>query len=367
MVRKILNEEVKDAEELFHGDKIVRSGEGDKGELLDFSTNINPFGPPSQLLEKIRNNLEKVSTYPPHQPAELREKLAEYCGSMPENIVLGNGCNELIYLVARSFLNRRDETIIIEPTYTEYSKAAQLQGSNIGTVQLVEGNSFELTSNDLRKISDETKLVFLCSPNNPTGKLVQREMLKDAIEICKEYETLLVADESFIEYTGREEEYRSVYSEPKNVIVLRSLTKFYSIPGLRIGYAIAPESIADNLRNSQVQWNVNILAQIAAEEAIRCSEFRNRTRRKIRKNGRFLSDSLSELGFDTYPSDANFLLADISPLNVKPEEIAEKLLQEGIAVRSCGDFRFLNENQIRLSFRPRNECEKLIRSMEEIL
>ncbi|KXA92660.1 hypothetical protein AKJ65_07220 [candidate division MSBL1 archaeon SCGC-AAA259E19] len=367
MTKELLREETKNAKELFHGDKVLRAGKKEVKEVIDFSTNTNPYGPPPELLRKIGENLEKISTYPPHQPRNIRKKIAEHCDSTPEKIVLGNGCNELIYLIARSFLSKEDETVTVEPTYTEYSKAAKLQGSTPKAIRLREEESFELEMEDLKGISEETKLVFLCSPNNPTGNLHKEKVLEGAAEICEEKKSLLVLDESFIEFTGREREYGPIHGGSENVIVLRSLTKFYSIPGLRVGYAVAPKPIAQSLRKAQPQWNVNGLSLLAAGEAVKSSKYRGKTRAKIRKNGTFLSESLSRLGVNTYPWDANFLLSDFSSLNTDAQNIAKKLLEKGIGVRMCDDFKFLDKNYIRMSFRPKKECEKLIESLKEIL
>lgn len=371
MLEKILREEIREAEQLFHGD-IIKERASEYGfskeQFIDFSTNVNALGPPKSVLESLKKNLCKISDYPPHEPEEVRRHLAEYANVPEEKIVLGNGSNQLIHLLARIFLERGDEALIVEPTFTEYSKAAKMQGSDISTVQLKESDGFSLDIEEFQeKMTQKTKLVFICSPNNPTGKTIPLQTLKETSEICKEFESYALIDEVFHEYCEDSQEHNTEEIELENLLFLRSFTKFYAVPGLRIGYLIAPEYLAKVIRNVKTRWSVNVLAQTAIKEIVKDSEFVSKTKKMTRKWKKFLARNLKKFtGLNTYPTDANFFLINIKKSGLNSTQMVEELLQKGIAVRECRDFKYLDENYIRINIRPINDCKKLIESLEEI-
>ncbi len=369
MSEKYLKKELLGLKQLFHGDQVEKRMETDgtfHDEVIDFSTNVNPLGPPLKVLDAIKNNLEKISDYPQHQPKKLREALADYSGFSPENIVVGNGANELIHLIARSTVSSGDEVLIVEPTFTEYSKASRVQGASVKSVPLKAEHDFKFRTSDLiEKLSSETELLFLCSPNNPTGNTISESDLRKVVETCSDFETLVVLDEAFHEYCDTVC-YDNIIEDFDNLISLRSLTKIYSLPGLRIGYAIAQGSLAESLRNVQVRWNVNSLAQVAAEEAVKCSDFLAQTRERIPKERESFLEKLKEFNLKAYPSEANFLLLDLSPSRLNSSTLSKNLFQNGIAVRQCDDFEFLSESYIRVSVRPKEDYEQLLNSLESI-
>lgn len=371
MSRNLLRDGVKEAKQLFHGD-LVREEAPKYGipenQVLDFSTNVNPLGPPAPVLETIRENVKAISQYPPHEPEELRRELAEYSGTSPERIVMGNGSTELIYLLTRMFLDRGDEAIVVEPTFTEYSKAIKIHGGRACSARLKESEGYKLEESDVREeISRNTKLVFLCSPNNPTGRMVPFGVLRGIAETCEDHGALVALDEAFYEYCENSQKYNVAEMEFDNLISIRSLTKFYGLAGLRMGYTVAPAPLSEAMRGAQVRWNVNLLAQLAAREAIRDSEFFSRTKEQTGEGKRFLKRGLKKFGgLKVYSSDANFLLIKLSKAKLTSPQLVEELLRRGIAIRNCSDFRFLDENYVRISARPVKDCERLIESLKEI-
>lgn len=366
-----LLEEVKDVEQLFHGDQLREKADQygiPEDEFLDFSTNVNPLGPPDLVVNYLRENLGKISQYPTHQPVEVRKSLAGYAGVDREEIVLGNGSNELLYLLARVFLGKNDESIVVEPTFTEYSKAVKTQGSETVSVKLNENEDFRLKVDRINnKISKKTKLVFLCSPNNPTGRVVPLEDIENIIEICEENKAILLLDEVFYEYCDYSQKHKISKLDRDNLAILRSFTKFFAFAGLRFGYLIASSPIAKILRNAVPQWNVNILAQLAAEKAIEDSEFISRTKKVTGKGKEYLQEKLEKFNnLKFYPSDANFFLINISDTDFTASELVEKLLSRGIAIRNCSDFKYLDENYVRVNTRPKEDCQKLIENLTDI-
>ncbi|KXB01933.1 hypothetical protein AKJ45_03840, partial [candidate division MSBL1 archaeon SCGC-AAA261F19] len=293
---------------------------------------------------------------------------AEYSKSSPEKIVIGNGSTELIYLLTEIFLNRNDEVIIAEPTFTEYRKAVKVQGGKIRSIRLKKEENYRLKPSSIQeKISQNTKLVFLCSPNNPTGRMIPLDDLKKAVETCEDYEAFVVLDEAFYEYCDHPQKYNVAGMEFNNLVSIRSLTKFYALAGLRIGYLIAPLTLAKVMREVKVQWNVNFLAQIAAKKAVVDSEFAARTKKQTKEGKNFLWKELKKFGgLKTYPSHANFFLINLSNSNISSNELAEALLMRGITIRDCSNFKFLDENFVRVCTRPLEDCKKLIECMNEI-
>ncbi len=371
MIEKFIKSENRNIEQLFHGDIVKNKASKygySKNEILDFSTNINPLGPPDSVLEFLRGKLGEISKYPPHEPLDLRRKLANYSGVSEEEIVLGNGSNDLIYFLARVFLKESDEVLISEPTFTEYSRAALMEGADVENVKLESDDNFEFSFEKFRdKISKDTKIVFLCSPNNPTGRRVPLKVLKNIVNICEDYGAITVLDEVFFEYTDSGRKYDIVDYDFNNLISLRSFTKFYSLPGLRIGYLIAPASTARILRRLKVRWNVNILAQLAAKKVTELDNFISKSLNSAEEGKEILYERLEKFsGLKAYPSSANFILLNLEKSKIFASELVDKLLKRGIAVRNCNDFKYLDDNFIRINARPPKDCEKLIKNLEDI-
>ncbi|KXB06562.1 hypothetical protein AKJ52_02065 [candidate division MSBL1 archaeon SCGC-AAA382C18] len=370
-MKELVRDFIQDIEQPFHGDIVKRKAKKygiDKDEILDLSTNVNPIGPPNSVINSIKKNIGNISKYPPHQPENLRNILADYSGSSRDNIVLGNGSNELFYLLCRVFLNPNDEVVIAEPTFSEYSKAIKTQGGKLRSVQLREEKDFNLEVERMKdKINSDTKLVFLCSPNNPTGQMVSLDDLRDILERCKSCKSILVFDEAFYEFCDNPEIFNVAEMELGNLVSVRTLTKFYGLPGLRIGYMILPPKISKIFRQIQVQWNVNILAQIAAKEAVRDDKFVKETKRAIKESKNYLLRKLKNFDeLEVYPSDANFFLLKLSSTAYTSHELVEELIKEKIAIRSCDDFRFLDENFVRVNIAKKKDCKRFIESLEEI-
>lgn len=371
MIRNLLKNHVSKVKRMAHGElareKALEYGiPGD--QILDFSTNVNSLGPPASVMNSIRENLNVISRYPPNEPKELRGELAEYSKSSPEKIVIGNGSTELIYLLTKIFLDINDEVIIAEPTFTEYRKAVKVQGGKIRSIRLRKEEDYRLEPDSIQeRISQDTKLVFLCSPNNPTGRMIPIDALKGVVETCEDYEALVVLDEAFYEYCDHPQKYNVAEMKFNNLISIRSLTKFYALAGLRIGYVIAPTPLAKVMREVKVQWNVNFLAQIAAKEAVKDFEFAARTKEQTKKGKNFLWKELKKFGgLKTYPSHANFFLINLSNSNISSNELVEGLLMRGITIRDCSNFKFLDGNFVRACARPLEDCKKLIECMNEI-
>lgn len=326
-----------------HGGDIYRY----ERDVVDFSANINPLGLPPGIKKAIYSNLDKILHYPDPKAGKTTEKIAEYWRIDKENILLGNGTSELIYLIVSCF---QPKTVSIPvPTFSEYELATKRIGSSIRFLRLDELES-----------SNMEDMFFLCNPNNPTGNLFLGR-------IENKQAKLIVVDECFMDFLPDQKEHTSIWKSVKsrNLIVLRTFTKFFAMPGLRIGYLIGHKEIVEKLRQYQAPWSTNCLAQMAAELVLSDTDYIKKTHRLIEKERNFLFEQLDKIdGLKPYPSVANFLLVKTknSSLNLK-----ESLIKKQILIRDCSNFRGLSDRYIRVAVRLHKENLQLLAGLGEVL
>jgi threonine-phosphate decarboxylase len=324
--------------------------------VLDFSANVNPLGPSEKVAEAIRRALCEISSYP-GDGAELRSALAERHGLNESCVVLGNGSSELIKAFCEVFLREGDVAVIPEPTFAEYGYFSRLYGARV-----VEAHP------EVREVKKSAaKAVFLCNPNNPTGKGTPLERIEELAREAERAGFLLLVDEAYIEFS-RLKSASELVSSCKNLVVLRSMTKFYSIPGLRFGYALANPEVADCLRSVLPPWNVNTLAMSAALAALHDRKFAEESRRYLAREKRRLLSALERIpALKVYPSEANFFLINVKNTGMSSREIKLKLAERGLLIRDCSSFPRLGEEHIRVCVRRREENMQLVCALEELL
>ncbi len=327
-------------------------------EVIDFSANINPLGLPAEVKKAIYMNFDKVLHYPDPEAKDVTRKIAEYQGINEENVLVGNGSVELIYLIMASF--RPKTTLIPLPTFSEYERAARSVKSQIRFLRLKKKNDFKLQDTQV----DKADILFLCNPNNPTGNLI----LEDYRIIDRLPAKLIVVDEAFMDFLPDEKNHALIWKaqRSKKLVVLRTLTKFFALPGLRIGYLVAHKDVIGALRQNQPPWSVNALAQEAAAIALSNKEYINKTRSFIEKERKFLFDEITKIKeLFPYPSVTNFLLIKIKDKDLSSSLLTERLLQRGVLVRECSNFRGLGDRFIRIAVRSHNDNSKLLKALRE--
>jgi threonine-phosphate decarboxylase len=318
---------------------------------LDFSANINPLGMPESTKKAALAALSDSSVYPDPHCRELTEKLSEHERIDAENIVCGNGADDLIYRIVHALRPR--SAAITKPTFSEYAKALREIGCAVSEY------SPERIS---EAFADGTDMLILCSPNNPTGLLYKPETLKKICEKCAENNVVFLCDECFIDLCENPEE-RSVKSFMNaNTIVLKAFTKTYAIAGLRLGYALFGSSdIAGKVRDSGQFWSVSNVAQAAGIAALGEKKYVEDARKIISSERKYLSENLSDFGFTVYPSDANFILFRCGiPLD-------DLLLNEGILIRNCAGYSGLESGFFRIAVRLHEENTELVSAIERVL
>lgn len=327
-----------------------------KKRIVDFSANINPLGLPRDIKEIIYKNFDRILHYPDPDAKGLTKKIAKYWGINDENILLGNGSLELIYLIMSAY--RPKTTLIPAPTFSEYERAAKAVNSKIKYLKLREKEDFRLNLSSV----DKADMFFLCNPNNPTGNLVLPS-LQGAGKAS-------VVDEAFMDFLPDEKDYTFIWKaiKSKKLIVLRTFTKFFALPGLRIGYLVAHKKIITKLKQHQPPWSTNALAQLAAELILKDKAYLKKTHKLIAKERKFLFEQLTGIkGLKPYPSVTNFLLVKIALPGWTSTALKEALLKKGILVRDCVNFRNLNDKYIRVAVRSHKENLQLLKAVREIL
>jgi histidinol-phosphate aminotransferase len=319
-------------------------------EVLDFSSNVNPYGPSPA----VRTALARVplDRYPDRESLALRAALTETLGLPSERIVVANGGSELIWLVALAFLRPGDPVLVVGPTYTEYARAAGLMGARLTLTPARAEHGFspdiDRVCRDLRRL--RPRVLFLCNPNNPTGALLHPETIGDWS--ARHPGTLFVADEAYLPFAPSLPS--AVGLASGNVIVLRSMTKDFGLAGLRLGYAIAPEPLAEILRRAQPPWSVNALAQAAGVAALNDLAHRDRTLQLVRRDKGALVESLERLGFCPVPSEVHYFLVRVHD----GAAFRRDLLPRGILVRDCASFGL--PEYVRIATRRPEENERLL-------
>ena len=343
-----------------HGGNIYEVKRKFKKEVVDFSANINPLALPPTLKRALSENFDKIRHYPDPRARDITKIIAKYWGISDENILLGNGSVELIYLIAQSF--RPKTALIPAPTFSEYERAAKMVNSKIKYLKLKEREDFKLNLSGLGK----SDVLFLCNPNNPTGNLI----FKNDKVINKLPAKLTIIDETFMDFLPNQGDYTLIWkaAKKKRVAVLRTFTKFFSLPGLRIGYIVAHREVINKLKQHQIPWSINSLAQIAAEKILNNKEYISKTYKLIEKERDFLLKGLAKIkGLRPYFSVANFLLIKIEKAGITSKFLRKALISEGILVRDCSNFRNLDNKYIRVAVRTRKENLKLLTALKKVI
>jgi threonine-phosphate decarboxylase len=333
--------------------------------LHDFSANINPLGMSPEAMRILEEHKGLVVHYPDPVCHELREALSRVHRLDPACFCIGNGSTELIHLLPPALEVRR--ALVLGPTFAEYARAVEIAG---GSVALACGSpetgfrvSMERVTCALTRGAD---CVFLCNPNNPTGHLLGKGEVLELWARCLDAQGLLVVDEAFIDYCEGDSVVQEAASRP-GLIVLRSFTKFFGMPGLRVGYLVAEPSLVERVRERQPPWSVNVLAQLAARASLEDTCFALESRALIAQERPQLAACLSTLcGLEPQPSSANFLFVHLAnPLCA--DGVAARARSRGVLLRNCRSFQGLDGEWIRVAVRGRTENARLVQVLEEVL
>jgi histidinol-phosphate aminotransferase len=320
-------------------------------DLIRLSANESPLGPSPRVVEAIRREASRAHLYPDGGSTALREALARALGIGADQLVAGNGADELLGLVAGAALDPGDEVVVPEPSFEPYTTVARLAGARIVASPLAK---YEVDLDDLgRRVGPRTKIVFVCSPHNPATTIVRRDALLAFLDGLEPDPPLVVLDEAYCEFVD-DPEYPSgiaLLARYPRLVVLRTFSKIAGLAGLRVGYAAARAETIDRLNRVRAPYNVNRLGQVAALAALEDPEHLARTREVVLTERAFLSAELGRRGFVFPPSQANFLLVEVA----QATRVRERLLRGGLIVRDGADLGFPGHLRIAVGTREANE------------
>jgi len=333
--------------------------------LMDFSASINPLGLSALVKDAISLALDSLVHYPDTGHLELKEALAHYHGLPAARFVVANGSTELIYQLPAVLPGKR--ALIAAPSFSEYERALRLQQWEAHYFPLSPGDGFPLDLPGLAaELANGYDAFYLCNPGNPSGALYPPHLVEQVSKLCSAAKTFLVLDEAFMDFC-EEASAKHAVIEGGNALILRSMTKFFGIPGLRLGYAIADEPLCRRFDALGIPWNVNTLALTAGTASLRDNGHNRRTILFIDQERRFLSEQFARFPhLRVYPSHANFLLVEIAG-EMTARELAERLLPELVIIRDCATFYGLTPHFFRIAVRTHAENEHLVACLEKIL
>ena len=350
--------------EYTHGGDIVGAREVWKGELLDFSANLNPLGMPEAVQKAAEDAVQEAIHYPDPLCRALCAAIARRDNVTPEQVLCGNGAADLVFRLA--FSQRPRRVLVTAPTFSEYQDAVQAAGGEVVYHRLTPENDFDLTEAVLDDLDDSLDMAFFCTPNNPTGRLIDRELMQRILERCREKNIRLVVDECFLSLADPGER-MSLAGELKNfpnLVLLRAFTKSYAMPGLRLGYCLSTDAaLLDGLTRCAQPWSVSGPAQAAGLAALRTPLHHFLARQLIAVERTWLTGALQSLGLKVFPSLVNYILFRAEGV----DDLKERLLEHGVLIRSCANYVGLGSDYYRVAVRLRQENEGLIKALKEVL
>ncbi|MGL4357914.1 threonine-phosphate decarboxylase CobD [Cetobacterium sp.] len=346
-----------------HGGNIYKLKRENGVELLDYSSNINPLGVPESFKKAVIENFETLEKYPDIDYVELRQSIADYNGCSIENVVVGNGATEVLFLYMKAV--KAKKVLIIAPTFAEYERAAKAAGRDVKFFPL--SKDFSLNENLLMDFITDEDIVVMCNPNNPTGKFQDLEKIERIADFLENRNKKLFIDEAFIEFVDGWKEKTAFLLKHKNIFILRALTKFFALPGVRLGYGLTfDEVILNEIRDIREPWSVNGVAEIAGKTMLLDNLYIHETEAWIKKEKiQFYEELKSLKGIEVTPTETNFIL--IKLLNDDAKSFRKKMIENGVLVRDASNFMFLDESYIRLAIKDRKKNEQVLKALKKVL
>lgn len=343
-----------------HGGDILSYKNLFDGEITDFSSNINPLGPPEGLKKFLNEAFEFLNVYPDIKYRNLKKSIAIYLGCDEEEVVVGNGAVEIIANIIMIF----KRVVVFTPCFSEYTKRGEVLGKDI--VELSLDDEFKVNLLKLESILRSGDVLILGNPNNPTGKRIDFNTLEKIHEICLKKDVFLLLDEAFFEFCSDDYDSISVFKNSKNVCVIRAATKFFGLPGIRLGYAFSNREFVRKFEEILPPWSVNSYAEAAGRYIFNQHDYIEKSKRYISNERSYLIGELERFeNIRVFRSDTNFLLIQL--LSTDEDYIFYRLINKGILIRKGSSFHGLNKNFIRVAVKDHNSNVRLINCLKECL
>ncbi|MCM1158235.1 MAG: aminotransferase class I/II-fold pyridoxal phosphate-dependent enzyme [Bacteroidales bacterium] len=359
-------------QESFHGsdlEQIAKQYHMDKDSIIPYASNVNPLGFSPMARQALLDNIDAIQAYPDRDYVSLRTSISNYCGASPEQLVLGNGTSSLIRLTLETLSPKK--TMIIGPTYSEYERAARLAGSEVDIYMLKNLDDFELDVDlFLKGLNDSIDLLIICNPNNPTSKVLTREQINTILARCLQLNIFVMIDETYVEFVKDVQLISSVILTKKydNLIVLRSVSKFFAAPGIRLGYAVTSnEDFLEATANGKIPWNINTYASVAGV-MFEDERYINLTKSLIQTERNLIFSALSSRKtIKVFKPEANFVLFKLLKEEQTATEVFEYCIQKGFMIRDCTDYAGLGEKYVRFCFLKPEQNDNMVNTILEIV
>lgn len=340
-----------------------------KENIVSFSANVNPLGISQKLRTTLSSRLDAITAYPDREYTKLRECIADYVGSCPENIIVGNGSTELISLFIQT--SRPKKALILGPTYSEYEREIALGGGATLYYPLKEADDFRLNVQDFcAHLNDSIDLLVLCNPNNPTSSAITGSQMRTILNTCMEFGIFVMVDETYVEFAPQEETVTSVplTGYYNNLIILRGTSKFFAAPGLRLGYAVTGNrDIVKAINTRKNPWTINSLAEIAGRLMFTDREYIQSTKQLIFQERARILQTLDSWDFvKYYPPVGNFILMKSLCSEVTSRTLFDSCIRKGLMIRDCSTFPFLDDSYVRFCIMSPGDNDRLLAAMRSV-
>ena len=336
-----------------------------KEDIIKLGSNENPWGPSPKAMKAIEDEIKSINRYPESQLHELVSEIAQYSGVKDSQVIIGgDGADEVIDVLAKTFIDDGDEFIVPLPSYMYYEYLLKQYGARpVYAKWNLDENKLDVDS-IFDSITPKTKMIFLCSPNNPTGTLIDKEVLTEIAS--KNPEVLIVIDEAYFEYS--EVTNKDLINDYDNIFIIRTISKVLGLAGMRIGYGLACEEIIEYMHRIKPVFSLTRLSFVAALNTFRDKDYIEESIRKGIESREYLYNEVSKIdGLNVFPSKSNFMLIRVKDTGFTASELALELMKKGIIVRDCTSFKGLDEYWIRISICTLEEDEKFIKILKEVL
>ncbi len=352
---------------LKHGGDIYSLSEEQRSKVIDYSSNVSPININSSIKKAVMKNFDSINRYPDINYLELRKSIGIFNNIDTNFIIPGNGATEILFLYCKSE-NFKRATIVV-PTFSEYERALRCNDVKVDYFYLKESTLFDL---DIEKfildgIYDDTDLVVLCNPNNPTGKFIPLEKIKLLNDILKSKGVKLFIDECFIDFISDWREKSSAILKDENIFILRAFTKYFAVPGLRLGYGICfDKGKKEKILQYKEPWSINSFAETIGRTVVDNKEYIRKTDNWIKKEKRFFYNKLIKIKqILPFLSETNFIL--IKLLTMDSKQFKEKMLLHNILIRDASNFNGLDKSYVRLAIKSRKDNIKVIDAIMEVM
>ena len=346
-------------------DEIASDFNLNKNEIIKLGSNENPWGPSPKAMKAIEDEIKSINRYPESQLHELIGQIAKYSDVKPSQVIVGgDGAGEIIDVLAKTFIDDGDEFIVPIPSYMYYEYLLKQYGAKpVYAKWDLDENKLD-TQSIFDSISKKTKMIFLCTPNNPTGTLIEKDVLSDIAS--KNPNILIVIDEAYFEYS--EVTNKDLINEFDNIFIIRTMSKVLGLAGMRIGYGLACDEIIEYMHRIKPVFSLTRLSFVAALNTFKDTQYITESIKKGIESRQYLYDEVSKIdGLKIFPSKSNFLLINVKDTGFTASELAFELMKKGIIVRDCTSFKGLDEYWIRISICTLEEDEKFIKILKEVL